>query len=109
MPKKTPRHLLAAASNARAARKAESHSRAASSLLGGNGDRGISSLGDSEPGIQQTHGVPIWDETDDESECGYEGGVDNFISDAQKHVCAFSSRVYKSHRRVPEQVATQFD
>ena len=35
--------------------------------------------------------------------CGME------TQEAQKHVRAFSSRVYKSHRRIPEQVARQFD
>ena len=37
----------------------------------------------------------------------YRSGMET--QDAQKHVRAFSSRIYKSHRRVPERVASQFD
>ena len=37
----------------------------------------------------------------------YRSGMET--QEAQKHVRAFSSRVYKSHRRIPEQVARQFD
>ena len=62
MPKKTPRHLLATASNARAARKEKAHPTGQSQL-----DSPVQS-------------ILSLDETDDEPECGYEGGVDNFIS-----------------------------
>jgi hypothetical protein len=71
MPKKTPRHLLAAASNARAARKEKSYSTGQS----------ISSQLDNS--VQQTRSP---DETDDEPECGYEGGVENFISSDDEFV-----------------------
>ena len=62
MPKKTPQHLLAAASNAQAARKEKAHPTGQSQL-----DSPVQSI--LNP-----------DETDDKPECEYEGGVDNFIS-----------------------------
>jgi hypothetical protein len=78
MPKKTPRHLLAAASKARAARKEKSQWSIPYQLgLDENPSHGNS--------VQQTQGL---DETDDElaTECGYEGGVDNPISSNDEFV-----------------------
>ena len=74
MARKIPRHLIAAASKARAARTKKSCSRSPSSS---QEDKNGSEIGRSGiPGPPQ-HDLVVLDETDDESECGYEGGVEN--------------------------------
>jgi hypothetical protein len=80
MPKKTPKHLLAAASNARAARK-EKLSISYQLELDENQDPSHSNS------VQRPQSPDESDASDDsERECGYEGGVDNFISSDDEFV-----------------------
>jgi hypothetical protein len=73
-------------------------------------DRQPQALTDSPILIDHHENPIVIDDEEDNEDCGYEGGVENELdSSAQLHVRNFSSKKYKSHRRVPEQVARAFD